>query len=61
MTVSDTSTHANLADSALPGARQRRYRPRLEENAGRLVDQEQGWIGVADACAHFARKAAGGM
>ena len=42
MTVSDTSTHANLADSALPGARQRRYRPRLEENAGRLVDQRVG-------------------
>ena len=42
MTVSDTSTHANLADSALPGARQRPYRPRLEENVGRLVDQRIG-------------------
>ena len=32
-----------------------------EFEADRLVDQEQGWIGAADACAHFARKAAGGM
>ena len=42
MTVSDTSTHANLAEAVLPGARQRPYRPRLEENAGRLVDQRIG-------------------
>ena len=42
MTVSDTSTHANPAEAALPGARQRPYRPRLEENAGRLVDQRIG-------------------
>ena len=42
MTVSDTNTHANLAEAVLPGARQRPYRPRLEENAGRLVDQRIG-------------------
>ena len=42
MTVSDTNTHANLAEAVLLGARQRPYRPRLEENAGRLVDQRIG-------------------
>ena len=42
MTVSDTSTHANPADALPPGVSQRPYRPRLEENAGRLVDQRIG-------------------
>ena len=42
MTVSDTSTHANPADAVPPGVSQRPYRPRLEENAGRLVDQRIG-------------------
>ena len=42
MTVSDTSTHANPADAVPPGVSQRPYRPRLEDNAGRLVDQRIG-------------------
>ena len=42
MTVSDTSTRANVADAVPPGASRRPYRPRLEENAGRLVDQRIG-------------------
>ena len=42
MTVSDTSTHANSADAVPPGVSQRPHRPRLEENAGRLVDQRIG-------------------
>ena len=42
MTVSDTSTHVSPADAVPPGVSQRPYRPRLEENAGRLVDQRIG-------------------
>jgi len=42
MTVLDTSTHANPADAVPPGVSQRPYRPRLEDNAGRLVDQRIG-------------------
>ena len=36
-------------------------RIREEIEAGRLLGQEQGWIGAADVRAHFARKAADGM
>ena len=36
-------------------------RIREEIEAGRLLGQEQGWIGAADVRDHFARKAADGM
>lgn len=39
MTVSDSSAPASAADVVPPGTPPRTYRPRLEENAGRLVDQ----------------------
>ncbi|TFH53173.1 type I-E CRISPR-associated protein Cse2/CasB [Actinomyces viscosus] len=42
MTVSDTSAPANAANAVPPGNPPRAYRPRLEENAGRLVNQRIG-------------------